>query len=275
MVSRVAAVVLAVLAIVLAGYVFRPASQSPTARPINNGAQLPEVELAEPEPAPILFEPPNAAQPVALAVDTEPVPAPLMQMPADDEMVRPARGLTTTGSATQSPEPATADSIEASEPVLYADGAADTSLRNADFPNTYISHIEIDLTSPQHEVRLTWSGRLAARQKRGPFHSSPGAGLGYNNCNDIDESNRPDSNCTPKGEFAVEAFSDYLNSYPNCRYVTWIHTSRGVAMHSHPQVPSFPASHGCVRLDESAAQLIHNNSLIGKTKVTIGGTWTR
>jgi hypothetical protein len=165
--------------------------------------------------------------------------------------------------------------LEAPEPVRYADGAADMSLRNADFPSTYISHIEIDLTSPRHDVRLSWSGRLAARQQRGPFHSSPGAGTGSNDCDDPAECNRKDSNCTPKGEFTVEAFSDFLTSYPHCKHVTWFLPSRGIAIHSHPQVPNYPASHGCVRLGSHAAQLIHNNSLMGKTKVTVGGTWSR
>ena len=101
------------------------------------------------------------------------------------------------------------------------DGAADKSLRNRDFPNTYISHIDVDLTSPHHWVRLTWTGPLADRQNRGPFHSSPGAGLGTNNCDDVAESNRDGSNCTPKGEFAVEAFSDTMRTYTQCRFVTW------------------------------------------------------
>src|SRR5688572_25005881 len=58
------------------------------------------------------------------------------------------------------------------------------SLRSSDFPDTHISLIHLDLTSPHHWVTLTWSGPHASDQETGPFHSSPGAGLGFNDCKD-------------------------------------------------------------------------------------------
>jgi L,D-transpeptidase catalytic domain len=289
MAYRAAAAVLLVLTVLLAGYFFRPLPKPVVAPVSRNDAQLPEVELTEPEPAPILSEGLDLPLPMGLTDAPEPLAAPLPNSVLDDDLVLPAHGLIPVrpkkGSRLpdrrplQLYEPAAPHQPVApnapSAPVLYAEGDADMSLRNVDFPNTYISHIEIDLTSPSHYVRLAWTGPQAARQRTGPFHSSPGAGTGFNDCDDMDECNRENSNCTPKGEFTVEAFSDYMKSYPNCRYVTWFLASRGIAMHSHNQVPNYPASHGCVRLAESAAQLIHNNSLIGKTKVTVGGTWTR
>jgi hypothetical protein len=151
---------------------------------------------------------------------------------------------------------------------------ADYSLRNADFPKTFIESIEVDLTSPRHWVRLTWAGPRAEDQEIGPFRSSPGRGLGYNNCDDEDESKRDGSNCTPKGTRPVEGFSDFLRDSPDCRYVTWFHIPRAIAFHSHSNVPDYPASHGCVRMKEHAAHLIHNNSIKGKTKVIVVGTWT-
>lgn len=166
-------------------------------------------------------------------------------------------------------------STEQAEPVKHAEGRADKSLRNPDFPRTYISAIHVDLTSPHHWVELTWAGPEADKMETGPFHSSPGAGLRYNNCDDPDESNRSGSNCTPKGTFPVQGFSDHLPSYPRCQFVTWFNIPRAVAFHSHWQVPRYPASHGCVRLDRHAAQLIHNNSLAETTQVTVGGTWKR
>src|SRR6188472_3399196 len=72
-------------------------------------------------------------------------------------------------------------------------------VRNSDFPNTYISSIHLDLTSPNSNVTLTWAGPNAIKQDAGPFHSSPGAGWGTNDCNDPIESNCLDSQCTPKG----------------------------------------------------------------------------
>jgi len=152
---------------------------------------------------------------------------------------------------------------------------ADLSQRNADFPRTYIESIHVDLTSPHHWVRLQWTGPEADLQEIGPFRSSPGSGLGHNNCDDTEESQRNGSNCTPKGENVVEGFSDYLPSVPRCEFVTWFHLARQIAFHSHWQVPHRPASHGCVRLNMHAAQLIHNNARIGRTRVLVDGTWSR
>src|SRR5690349_2816188 len=75
----------------------------------------------------------------------------------------------------------------------------DMSLRNADYPSTFIQTINVDLTSPNHWVRLEWAGAHAKEQQAGPFHSSPGAGAGTNDCNDTFESNCLGSDCTPKG----------------------------------------------------------------------------
>jgi L,D-transpeptidase catalytic domain len=162
-----------------------------------------------------------------------------------------------------------------SEMVLRAEqGRSDMSLRNPGFPNTFISSIHVDLTSPNHWLRLSWSGPQASHPEAGPFHSSPGGGLGTNDCNDISESNRGGSKCTPKGTRRVEGFSDTMSTVRNCKFVTWFHSSREIALHSYPYVPRYPASSGCIRLSEHAAQLIHNNSLVGKTEVIVDGTWT-
>src|SRR5690606_38332821 len=80
------------------------------------------------------------------------------------------------------------------------------ALRNSDFPDTHISLIHLDLTSPHQHVNLTWTGPHASDQETGPFHSSPGAGLGFNDCNDPVESNCNGSQCTPKGDRTVKGF---------------------------------------------------------------------
>lgn len=154
------------------------------------------------------------------------------------------------------------------------DGWADLSLRVDDYPETYISSIHVDLTSPEHGVRLKWSGPDAAGQDSGPFHSSPGVGMG-GDCNNYEESRRLDSCCTPKGEWQVEGFNDYLRSVPECKHATWIHIPRQIALHSHTDVPAYPASHGCIRLEAFPAQLIHNNSIAAKTTVIVDGIWTQ
>ena len=85
------------------------------------------------------------------------------------------------------------------EQTLKQTGTDNTSLRNIDFPRTFISKIPVDLTSPYQWVTLTWSGSNARLQPTTRYHSSPGRGLGNNNCDDPAESCRVNSNCTPKG----------------------------------------------------------------------------
>jgi hypothetical protein len=148
-------------------------------------------------------------------------------------------------------------------------------LRNADCPQTFIDRIELDLASPNHWVTLTWTGPRATEQPKGPFRSTPGKGEGSNDCNDVAESNRSGSNCTPKGTRFVEGFNDHMPSAQKCKYVTWIDKTRAIGFHSFPSVSSVPASQGCVRMEEHAARLIHDNSVIGKTQIVIGGTWAR
>ena len=158
---------------------------------------------------------------------------------------------------------------------LQSTPRVDLSLRNPNYPTTYISRIDVDLTSPHHWVQLVWAGDGAADEPIGPFHSSPGKGAIGTDCDSTIISNHDGSNCTPKGTFTVAQLDDCLDTYPDCKFVTVIDIPRDIALHSHWDIPEYPASHGCIRLDESAAQLIHNNSIVGTTSVNITGTWSR
>jgi hypothetical protein len=162
--------------------------------------------------------------------------------------------------------------------LIYSDaaeGRADMSLRVSDFPRTYIRRIKIDLTSPGHWVYLVWDGKHAREQDRGPFHSTPGAGVDGCDCNDPETSRREGSGCTPKGVRVVEGFSDRLINYKGCTYATWIDVSRRVAIHYGDYRPFYPASKGCVRVSEGLAHLIHNNAVAGVTEVEVFGDWVR
>lgn len=119
---------------------------------------------------------------------------------------------------------------------LFAEELSETnlSLRVPSYPQTYISRIKVDLASPNHWVTLDWSGPGARELRTGPFHSSPGVGLGTNNCNDVSESNRQDSNCTPKGQFSVQGVGDTLPTSDIAMYVTWIDMPRSIALHAYP-----------------------------------------
>lgn len=154
-------------------------------------------------------------------------------------------------------------------------GHTDMSLRNDDFPNPFISLIHVDLSSPNHSVSLTWQGQQAAVCEIGPFHSCPGGGRDGNDCDDISTSKTRDTYCTPKGIRTVEAFSDAMRSSPYLRFVTWFDLEREVGFHTHADLPNYSSSLGCVRLGDHAAQLIHNNSIAGKTEVLVEGTSSR
>lgn len=218
-----------------------------------------------------------------------PSPAAMEQQPVDPEPIAAMERSTATVQLTPYPpsevEPTQSELIDTpaiDDPAADGDlqltleqtARASTSLRNADFPRTYIRRIDVDLTSSNHWVRLTWAGPQAASQESGPFHSSPGRGLGNNDCDDAAESNRNGSNCTPKGTFAVRGFSNSMETCSVCRFVTWFQIERGIAFHYYPDVPGYPASHGCVRLEDlDAAQLIHNNAKVGATEVIVDGNW--
>ena len=148
--------------------------------------------------------------------------------------------------------------------------------RNADFPNTYISQIQVSLDDPDHWMTLTWTGPQSAAQETGPFRTSPGAGVTGTDCDNTATSRRSGTNCTPKGTRAVEGFAAHLNSDARAVFVTWFQQSRGIALHYFPTVPRFAASHGCVRIEiKRIAQLVQANSRIGLTQVTVDGTWTK
>ena len=162
--------------------------------------------------------------------------------------------------------------------TLLAPAAATLSApqRNSDFPNTYIQTISVRLEDPDHPVTLVWTGPSASAQQTGPFRSSPGAGLQGLNCDDVATSRRSGTTCTPKGTFTVTGFAPHLNSHPEATDVTWFVPARGIALHFYPSVPTYPASHGCVRLESRRiAQIIQNNSRAGITSVVVDGTWTK
>ena len=154
--------------------------------------------------------------------------------------------------------------------------SADHPERNAGFPSTYIKEITVSLDDPDHWVRLIWTGPGAASQETGPFRSAPGAGNKGTNCDITATSRRSGTHCTPKGTHTVEGFARRLNSDSRAEYVTWFVQARGIAFHYFPVVPKFAASHGCVRLEtKRVARLIQDNARVDRTKITIGGTWTK
>jgi hypothetical protein len=164
----------------------------------------------------------------------------------------------------------------ATAPRATAHASTSYPQRNSDFPNTYISQISVRLDDPDHPITLSWTGPNASEQETGPFRGCPGAGLRGLNCNDPATSRRSGTLCTPKGTHTVTGFAARLNSAPEATEVTWFVPARGIALHYYPSVPTYAASHGCVRIQlRRVAQLIKNNSRVGRTKVLVDGTWTK
>jgi hypothetical protein len=63
---------------------------------------------------------------------------------------------------------------------------------------------------------------------------------------------------TPEGDFAVYVKSLYSWSVPFHVWMPYAAYFRGgIAMHQSPDVPSYPASHGCVRLPEGEADRVY------------------
>jgi Domain of unknown function (DUF4157) len=148
------------------------------------------------------------------------------------------------------------------------------SRRNVDFPDTYIRTVRINLSALGNGLRIEWAnprGTIAT----GPYPFSPGAGLCCNDCDDVTVSQTRGSLCTPKGAHPVTSVSDNrcaLGGHPTARNPTYFQRA-GVAIHSG-NLPGFPASHGCARTRLGASEIIHDNSIAGRTVIDVTGTWS-
>ncbi len=168
-----------------------------------------------------------------------------------------------------------AEGYEPGDSAVVGDGF-DLAMRNPGFPETHIDRVYVDVTDPVHEVWISWTGPQAHLGPQGPWRSNPGRGIPECDCDDFEGSNTVDSWCTPKGLFPVAGFADQLEGVTACHYVTWIqHAPRYIGLHSHTFIPTWADSHGCVRVPYDVSKLIHNNSLVGITHISIDGTWTR
>ncbi len=154
--------------------------------------------------------------------------------------------------------------------------SAASPARFADYPSTYISRVDVDLST--QTISLTWTGPTAATRPTGPFNCSTGVGMLNQtcfNCDDVTVSNTTGTDCTPKGSFKITGHGNSLPSFPEALFVSFFVPARGVAFHYYPNVPGSPASHGCVRLHLYPAILLYNNVRTGVTDVNVTGTWSR
>lgn len=153
------------------------------------------------------------------------------------------------------------------------------STQPLDFPETYISKINVSLTN--QKVTLDWTGPSVAEAERnvlaatgdGVINCSTGAGVtGQPSCNDTEHSKSSGSCCTPKGTFTLGAQSCVT---PRLGLENFSGFQRdGVGFHFFSPVPSHPASHGCVRLHRGASKIIFDSARSNVTTVEVSGSYT-
>ncbi len=161
--------------------------------------------------------------------------------------------------------------------------ASGRNRENIDFPNTRLTRVTIDLTSAT--LSLAWHNPTGLLLPTGPYRISAGAGCCCVDCNDETVSRTSESLCTPKGTFFVNGKGYVLSN------TSWAHnptyfSRAGIAIHAGP-LPPYPASHGCVRTEEEASEIIHDNAVYSatyaanlshslperRTEIVVQGTW--
>ncbi|MDN3670812.1 DUF4157 domain-containing protein [Echinicola jeungdonensis] len=135
-------------------------------------------------------------------------------------------------------------------------------------PPPAISIITINLT--KQNLKILWSNGVT----RGPYDISSGRGCPNTKGNPCVDPKRGDKDtyCTPVGNFEAEKIGgkDYKSSAGDAMswYMSFV-PERGIGTHNAQKVTGTPRSHGCVRVVDSVAKLIHNNvTTSSKIKIT-------
>ncbi|MEO1098761.1 MAG: DUF4157 domain-containing protein [Bacteroidota bacterium] len=133
-----------------------------------------------------------------------------------------------------------------------------------------IVKITIDLTA--QNIKTKWSDK----RETGPYHISSGKGCPNTKGDPCKNPKRSDKDtyCTPAGKgFKVEGLGGEKYKNRNGDSMSWyvaFVASRGIGIHNAQPVTGTPKSHGCVRVEESVAKMIHNN-VTTKTKIDVIG----
>lgn len=156
----------------------------------------------------------------------------------------------------------------------------------SDFPNTYIERVSIDLGRLSSGMQIHWNRPTPeTRSLPSRFPISPGAGLCNLCCNEAETSQDTDTLCTPKGNSEINRYACQLQSTSWAKNASFFEpgdSRSGIAIHSGKDghVPSFPASHGCVRTTDLGSAVVWDNSSSrsireepAPTQVQVSGTW--
>lgn len=154
----------------------------------------------------------------------------------------------------------------------------------------YISKVTVHLAPPQ-SADLEWNGTPPA-EATGSDHFTVSTGKGYGDVGDPPNTctrmccsdamtqcappwNRP----TQVGACCTYYGDSFWTGTPLEEHNTWkwwtpiqpYYSSRGIALHQHPDVTGQPIGHGCVRMDEPNAKRIFDFSNGQRTNVTVDG----
>lgn len=154
----------------------------------------------------------------------------------------------------------------------------------------YIKKVTVHL-DPLQSADLEWEGMPPA-DAPGSDHFTVSTGKGYSDpgdppgtctrdcCRDAltqcappwNQPGRVGACCTYYGNsFWTGRSLDEHNGWKWWTPIQPYYSSRGIALHEHPEVSGHPIGHGCVRMDEPNAKRIHDFSNGERTNVTIDG----
>jgi len=154
----------------------------------------------------------------------------------------------------------------------------------------FIKKVTVHLT-PSQSADLEWEGTPPA-DAPGIDHFTVSTGKGYSDPGDPAGTctrsccSDPMTQCAPPwnqpgkvGACCTYYGNNFWTGTPLEEHNTWkwwtpiqpYYSSRGIALHAHPEVTGEPIGHGCVRMDEPNAKRIHDFSNGQRTNVTIDG----
>jgi hypothetical protein len=182
---------------------------------------------------------------------------------------------------------AVADAVMAGGPAGPIAAAGPSVQRRA---SPYIKKITVHLTPPE-TAELAWDGTPPPTAtgsdsftvSTGKGYSDPGDPAGTctrSCCSDAaTQCAAPHNRPGAVGSCCTYVGNDFWTGRPLTQHNGWnwwtpiqpFYSTRGIALHGHPEVTGQPIGHGCVRMDEPNAQRIFDYSNGANTNVTIDG----
>ena len=190
-------------------------------------------------------------------------------------------------SALEASAAAAADAALAGRPATVSAAPAGVVQRRA---APFIKKVTVHL-APAQSAELEWEGTPPA-DATGSNNFTVSTGKGYGDPDDPpgtclrDCCSDPITQCAPPwnrpdrvGACCTYYGNNFWTGTPKEEHNTWKwwtpiqpwYSSRGIALHQHPEVTGQPIGHGCVRMDEANAKRIYDYSNGRRTNVTIDG----